>query len=1042
MDGPTHTYIRKPVHDCFRKPNVYLQNGLATKAHNVISNSPFTNKVYNISTVISNRVSRTRSGSANWSRTRSGFANLANLSCIPHSRGHNTVECHGHKINLALFNIRSLLNKPSSVHDIICKERLDILFLVETWLGTDGNVALALACPPNHSFIHSVREGKTGGGLACIFSDNFKFKFLSLGKVTSFEYQASILDNQSPVLMISIYRPPKSSKALFLTEISDLLSICSTDYDRILLTGDLNLHIDIASDTVAMSFLQLLHSFDFTQHVTGPTHKHGHTLDLVISRGLNVSVEKTIVFPELSDHYLLCFHMTVSDLEKNTTEYTIKKRFFCSSAAEDFPQYLACAPPLPDTSSVNDMLLHFNFKLESVLDIMAPMKTKKRSSRTTPWINEHMRSLKKECRRAERVWRKNKLTINLEILKRSTAAYNKAIRLSRQAYFSGIINENKNNARVLFSTIERILDPPQSYKQSLSASKAKCNEFASFFDNKILNIRAEIMKNANTNAANTNTETASWKSVDKSRGTLISFCTVDEEELRKTISQMTSSSCSLDAIPTPFLKKVLDSLIGDILKIVNSSLQSGVFPDSLKTAVVRPLLKKRNLDPTVLGNFRPISNLPFLGKILEKIVFQQLDVFLQTNKVHNKFQSGFRKGHSTETALVKVINDLRVSADNKNVSVLLLLDLTAAFDTIDHAILIHRLEHWIGLSGSALSWFYSYLTGRNYFVNLADFESDKHDICSGIPQGSILGPLLFSLYILPLGELIAEHGVNFHFYADDTQLYLSVAPDDPCALEPLLTCVSSIKCWMSENFLKLNEDKTEVLVIGSSEQRESIISRLGNLAEESKTSVKNLGVIIDSELNFNTHINNVTKIAFFHLRNIARIRDYLSLDDAKTLIHAFVFSRLDYCNAILSGLPKKSTDRLQLVQNAAARVLTKTKMREHITPVLASLHWLPVTFRIDFKILLLVYKALYGLAPSYLHDCLDRYVPNRPLRSSNADLLDVPTMSYVKYGKAAFCFYGPTVWNKLPLHLRQAVSVDSFKAQLKTYFFTLAFNGV
>ena len=149
-------------------------------------------------------------------------------------------------------------------------------------------------------------------------------------------------------------------------------------------------------------------------------------------------------------------------------------------------------------------------------------------------------------------------------------------------------------------------------------------------------------------------------------------------------------------------------MIVDLLNIVNSSLQSGIFPDSLKTAVVRPLLKKHNLDPSVLSNYRPISNLPFLGKVIEKNIFHQLDMFLQTNKVHNKFQSGFRKGHITETALVRVINDLRVSVDNREVSVLLLLDLTAAFDTIDHTILIHRLEYWVGLSGTALSWFYSY----------------------------------------------------------------------------------------------------------------------------------------------------------------------------------------------------------------------------------------------------------------------------------------------------------------------------------------------
>ena len=983
-----------------------------------------------IPTIISNRVSRMRSVFKH-----SSFANLDNLTCIPF-RAPGPTERHNHKLNLGLLNIRSLLNKPSSVNDLICQEKLDIIFLTETWLGTDGTVPLAAACPPNYKFIHSIREGKKGGGLANIFSDTLKYRSLSLGHFSSFEYQATLLENKAPVLMISIYRPPKSSKTLFLTEMSELLSICSTDYERTLISGDANLHVDNASDAVAMNFLQLLHSLDFIQHVVGPTHKVGHTLDLVISKGLCINMGETIVKPELSDHYLLCFNMSVSDLGKDNREFTIKKRFFNSSAADEFPRHLG--PPLPDIPSVNDLVQHFNLKLESALDIVAPMKTKiKHKSRVTPWINEHMRSLKKECRRTERAWRKNKLTIHLDIFKKSTAAYNKAMRLSRQAYFSGIINENKNNARVLFGTIERLLNPIQSYKQSLPASKEKCNEFASFFDNKILNIRAGIM----TNVASSNSQTVMCKSVEKSKGSLISFCAIDEEELLKIILTMTSSSCSLDVIPTPFLKEILGSVIGDILKIVNSSIQTGVFPDSLKTAVVRPLLKKHNLDPSVLGNYRPISNLPFLGKVLEKTVFHQLDAFLQNNKVHNKFQSGFRKGHSTETALVKVINDLRMSADNKFVSVLLLLDLTAAFDTIDHTILIQRLEHWVGLSGTALSWFHSYLTSRTYFVNLADFESDKHDICSGIPQGSILGPLLFSLYILPLGELIAAHGVNFHFYADDTQLYLSVAPDAPCALDPLLSCVSSIKHWMSENFLKLNEDKTEVLVIGSNEQRESIISRLGNLGKECNTSVKNLGVIIDSELNFNTHINNVTKIAFFHLRNIARIRDYLSLDDAKTLIHAFVFSRLDYCNAILSGLPKKSTDRLQLVQNAAARVLTKTKMREHITPVLASLHWLPVAFRIDFKILLLVYKALNGLAPSYLSDCLPRYVPDRLLRSSYADLLDPPPkMNYKKYGESAFCFYGPTAWNKLPLYLRQAVSVDSFKAQLKTYFFTLAFS--
>ena len=346
----------------------------------------------------------------------------------------------------------------------------------------------------------------------------------------------------------------------------------------------------------------------------------------------------------------------------------------------------------------------------------------------------------------------------------------------------------------------------------------------------------------------------------------------------------------------------------------------------------------------------------------------QLEALLHNNVIYEKFQSAFRGRHSTRTALTKVINDLRMSADKKNVSVLVLPDLTAAFDTIDHEILLNRLESWIGLSGTTLSWFNTYLTDRNYSVSLGDYVSEKRSILYGVPQGSILGPLLFSLYMIPLGEIICNHGIHFHCYADDTQLYLSVAPDNKDALHPLLNCFSSIVQWMNGNFLKLNEDKTEVLIIGMDAQRDEIINRLGNLALQVKPIVKNLGVILDPDLNFDNHISNVTKTAFYHLRNIARVRPYLSLEDAIKLTHAFVLSRLDYCNALYTGLPKKTIDRLQLVQNSAARILTKTSKRVHITPVLASLLWLPVALRIDFKILLLVFKALNGLAPSYLSD--------------------------------------------------------------------------
>uniref|UniRef100_A0A669CX68 Reverse transcriptase domain-containing protein n=1 Tax=Oreochromis niloticus TaxID=8128 RepID=A0A669CX68_ORENI len=474
--------------------------------------------------------------------------------------------------------------------------------------------------------------------------------------------------------------------------------------------------------------------------------------------------------------------------------------------------------------------------------------------------------------------------------------------------------------------------------------------------------------------------------------------------------------------------------------MMNCSLQSGVFPAAFKTAVVRPLLKKSNLDCNNFNNHRPVSNLPFLSKILEKPVFTQINDFLNDKQILEIFQSGFRVNHSTETALLKVLNDIRCNWDSQKLSVLVLLDLSAAFDTVDHAILLNRLKHMVGLSGAVHNWFTSYLSDRTFMVCMDTCSSKIHKMTCGVPQGSVLGPVLFNLYMLPLGGVIRRHGVNFHSYADDTQLYISVSPDDTRPMDALFNCILDIKSWMAENFLQLNQDKTEVLIIGPEAQREKLLSKLQAFSLCPSLQVKNLGVILDSELGFIPHIKHVTKIGFYHLNNIARVRPILSRANTEMLMHAFITSRIDYCNALLSGLPKKNISPLQLLQNSAARVLTKTRGRAHITPVLESLHWLPVCFRIDFKVLLLVFKCLNGLGPSYLSDLLLPYKPLRTLRSSGTGLLIVPKVRTHTHGEAAFQWYGPRLWNSLPEELRAAENVHVFKNRLKTHLFNLAFN--
>ena len=949
-----------------------------------------------------------------------------------------------------VLNCQSLAPKIDTVMDILKTKKITICFLNETYFKKAKNATTSHIEEYGFKTFHSNVFGRAKG-TAILLKSNLKYNRVELGTDIYSSFDIVVLHLPNSTCLVCLYRWGRFGAAFdfFLNEFASFLTELVTSCDSYIICGDFNIHYNKPYEYYTEKFNDLLDEFDLkclTPIV--PTQKCGNTLDLVITNMLISSDVKDIC---VENHFLLGDHYPTFFSIDNCTE---TKDIFCKSTRyvrrikdldkdvfrEDLQKSVSEASvSLPETFESAVQL--YNEDLKHCLDKHAPKTVGRVIYRDRPnWMDHEYVTERAKRRRFERVYKHSRTPINKLFLSLQSKICSDMVKVKKKARLQGEILSRADNQKALFSLIHDMSDCSKTGKlpEVYGCDMDLANDFNKFFNNKINTIRS----NFNNSTVHTSNNISTDNDFNDST-CLYNFRPCNTEEISSIIKSSGITVSPADIFPSCLLADNIDILLPRITDLVNLSLSTGSI-DGLKEAIIRPLLKEHNLDINELKNYRPVSNLQFLGKLIERVVLSRLQEHMSLINYNNNTQFGYKKSHSTELLLLKFINDVLVGIDSKDGVVVLLIDLSAAFDTVDNRKLLNILCTELNIRGTALKWFKSFLLNRSQCVLIGSCMSESIEISCGVPQGSVLGPVLFNIYINSLSNVFMTNGFNTLSYADDNSGYqvFSLSSTSDMFNESIPNCISRLRSWMDEFFLKINEDKTKIMVFGrpsfhrNFSQTEVVLNN-GDVIEITDR-IKYLGFYFDNLLSLTTHVNKVTSHCYSLLKTIRKIRRYLTEAQAKLLIHSLISSRIDYCNVLMFGAQKVNClNKLQRVQDCASKiVLQKGRLQGYPSSYrLEILHWLPVEKRVVFKALVIIFNCFQGTAPVLLSSLLVRKFPDSIVTDDDFncdfdDRLFYPTYSI---GRRAFQFYAPRLWNVLPIDLCSCSNKDVFKKQLKTY---------
>ena len=960
-------------------------------------------------------------------------------SSSPYSTGRHLKDISTSNLAFGLLNVRSLNNKVDKILDLLRCESIDVIFLTETWHDATS-VALCRLRAAAYTVIDRPRPRDLDaaasaslhvnhGGVAIVAAAGVKLQPHVFDiTITTFEFiSARFQSTHGNLTTLVVYRTgPLTS--LFFSELDNLLS-CMSVMKEVLIVGDFNIRLDRPNEPHTRAFTKSLSSHGFALRVHQPTHDLGGILDVVATRR-SLSVRGMDVIPvDFSDHRLLRW-MSVFSRPPPVYKTIVSRKWKQLDLEKFFMLIQSNNSADIDATDVDVSASQFNNAILSAVDQLIPLKTARvRLRQSDPWYDGECRVMKRQMRRMEKRALKTGSVSDRNNWRSDQKAYRRLMRSRRDSYWKETFVKNCKSSCQMWRSLNHIMGrgkaPP--------AHSISVDNFLEHFTSKIDRVRA----------ASSDAPAPLFPATPMS-ARLNEFRPTTEDEVIRLILSLPNKQCLLDPIPTWLLKKISLDIAPVLVRLFNKSLLSGKVPLIYKSCYITPLIKKSTLDPTDVNSYRPISNLSVFSKLLERLVLTRVLEHLDQHNLLPVHQSAYRRCHSTETAVLRVSSDLLRAAGDGELSLLVLLDLSAAFDTVDHSILLRRLEASFGLGSVVLAWFQSYLTGRSFSVRSGALASSATSLTCGVPQGSVLGPLLFTLYTAELEEVIKAHGLQCHMYADDTQVYGRCRPEHTDSLAIKISrCVDAVDRWMFSSRLLLNANKTEVMWCSSSRRSFTLPTKPVRICSDlilPVRCVRNLGIWLDSDCSMASHINNTTRSCYASLREIRSIAAPLSIDVRRILITALVLPKIDYGISTLAGLPSCHLDRLQILINTAAKTIHGARKYDHVTPLLRELHWLRIRQRIEYKIATMVYKSLNGHAPPYLSFAHVTDVPGRRrLRSASRGFLLTPPARCTTLDGRSIDVIGPQLWNKLPRHITTSSSLASFHTALKTFLFTKSF---